>query len=485
MAGQTEQLAKATFNAPSSMTTGLQPYNLEMAAKNLVPYLSPLRNSIPRVNQDGGSGPNWRGVVATSAGNYPMGVAEGQRGGSISVTTKEYFANFRTIGLEGSVTWEAQLSGEGFDDLRARAVTTLLSQCMQEEEKIILGGNSSLALGTTPAPSLTAATTGGTIGASITVSVICVALTYEGRKLVDATNGPSATFTRTNTDGTTVTIGGGVAQKSTNTTIAVSAGSTNSVVCKLTSPVRGAYGYAWYVGNNASPGTERFAGVTDRAFFTATVIPSTSNLASALPAADNSKNGYIHDGLLSMIGDPANGSYWNAMANGSTLTADGNGGCVEIDAALQSFWDNQRLSPSRILYGSSEAAAMKRIVMSGPGSGSSNGRFTFNVAQGSLTGGGIVRGYLNPFGMGNDNGNEIKLQQHPFMPPGTILFLTDSLPYAMNNITNIMQVKTRSDYYQLEWPLRTRMYEYAVYSDQVFQHYFPPSMGVITNITQG
>ena len=39
-----------------------------------------------------------------------------------------------------------------------------------------------------------------------------------------------------------------------------------------------------------------------------------------------------------------------------------------------------------------------------------------------------------------------------------------------------MQIRTRQDYYQIEWPLRTRKYEYGVYADEVLQHYFPPSM---------
>ena len=47
-------------------------------------------------------------------------------------------------------------AGQGFDDLRAVAAQTLLESLMLQEEQIILGGNSGLALGTTPTPSLTA-----------------------------------------------------------------------------------------------------------------------------------------------------------------------------------------------------------------------------------------------------------------------------------------------------------------------------------------
>lgn len=39
--------------------------------------------------------------------------------------------------------------------------------------------------------------------------------------------------------------------------------------------------------------------------------------------------------------------------------------------------------------------------------------------------------------------------------------------------------------HQLEWPLRSRKYEYGVYTDQVLQVYFPPANAVLTNIARG
>ena len=45
--------------------------------------------------------------------------------------------------------------------------------------------------------------------------------------------------------------------------------------------------------------------------------------------------------------------------------------------------------------------------------------------------------------------------------------------------------RTRREYHQIEWPLRSRKYEYGVYVDEVLQHFFPPALGVISNITAG
>ena len=34
----------------------------------------------------------------------------------------------------------------------------------------------------------------------------------------------------------------------------------------------------------------------------------------------------------------------------------------------------------------------------------------------------------------------------------------------------------------IEWPLRTRKYEYGVYADELLQNYFPPAFGILKNI---
>ena len=101
----------------------------------------------------------------------------------------------------------------------------------------------------------------------------------------------------------------------------------------------------------------------------------------------------------------------------------------------------------------------------------------------AIGGGIIVKEYLNKFAM--DGNTVLKIRLHPNMPPGTILFTTDRLPYPLSNVTNILQMRMRRDYYQIEWPLVTRKYQYGVYEDGVLQNYFPPSQGILTNIGNG
>ena len=71
------------------------------------------------------------------------------------------------------------------------------------------------------------------------------------------------------------------------------------------------------------------------------------------------------------------------------------------------------------------------------------------------------------------------------MPAGTILFYTQNVPYPMSGVPSTARMLLRQDYYQLEWPLQQRKYDYGVYFDGVLQHYAPFSMGIITNIGNG
>ena len=109
--------------------------------------------------------------------------------------------------------------------------------------------------------------------------------------------------------------------------------------------------------------------------------------------------------------------------------------------------------------------------------------FVFRAAPGAVLGGMMVRSSLNKFRL--SGAVEIPIKLHPNMPPGTVLFFSKTLPYPLSNVPNTVQIRTRSEYYQIEWPLRARRYEYGVYADEVLQNYAPFAFGAITNIGNG
>lgn len=464
-----------TFAQPGSATTGLQAYNLDPVVKNLVPFQSPLRDVIPRATGGFSIQASWRAISSWNAAQLHAGASEGRRGGRIAATMKDFMAQFRTIGLEGNVSQEAINAGNTFDDVKARMVLGVLQSLFQEEEKIIVGGNATRALARTPTPTLTLSTTGGAIAHATTTSVVCVALTNDALRRFTVGTGLQQQVVRQNADNSVDTINAGTARPSVAATVATASGTTNSIVAKVT-PLRGAYGYAWYVG---TAGAERLMSITTVGQVSITALPSTGQLFSLLDDADYSRDQLIFDGLLGMCGNDETEAHYTALTNGSTLTPDGQGGVVEIDNMLSAFYDAHFFVPDEIWMSTQEATSL-RLLVARAGNATSLGRFTFPMGQaGNAMGSAVPIGYNNTYGVPKT----LAIRQHPFWPKGTMLFLTRSLPYPSNGISDMLRMYLRQDYWQQEWPAISRSSEFGVYTDGVLQHFWPGSMGLITNIS--
>ncbi len=470
-----EALAKSTFAQSGSATTGLTFYDLEAGAKFLYPVLTPLRNEIPRVSGKGGIQANWKAVTGINTSGIRIGVSGGNRGAVMAVTVADYAAAYKGIGIEDNVDFEAQYAGQGFEDIRALAAKVGLEALMLGEEMLILGGNGTVALGTTPTPSLSAAVTGGGLSDG-TIYVECVALTLEGYVNASVTAGIPTSITRTNADASTDTFGGGSAQKSASTSITLAGGGAVQLINATVTAVRGAVAYAWFWGASAAAATLGQITTVNKAAI-GTAAGAGTQAYSTLPSADNSTNNLVFDGLLTQAMKAGSNAYYRTL-DGASLSTDNAGGIVEIDVALKSFWDNYRLTPDTIWVSSDQALAISQKILATNSSGAY--RIVVNMEQGMIAGGVMVATYLNRFSM--NGANVLKVRIHPNMPQGMILFTSRSLPYPVSGVGNVICIRTRQEYYQIEWPLRTRKYEYGVYADEVLQHYFPPSMGVIANI---
>lgn len=478
---------KKAWTQSNSATSGLTEYDLEAPAKTLYPVITPLRNRTPRVGGGRGIQANWRAITGVNINGMSAGVGEGNRGGVIATSTADYFAAFRTLGLEDNVTFEAESAAEGFDDVRARAVEGLLRSLFIQQERLMVGGCASQGLGTTPTPTLAAVGSGGSIPTTTTVHVRCVALTLEGYLNSSIAGGiPAGQLTRTNADGSTDVYGGGTAAISADASVATSANSSS--VTASVAAVTGAVAYAWFWGATAAGATLGAITTINSVVITTATGTGTQSPSSAGVdwTADHSTNSLVYDGLLTQIVKTGSNSYvavqpTGTAGTGTALTADGNGGIVEVDAALKAFWNNYRLSPSDIWVNSQEQENMTKKILQG-GSNAAQ-RFMVEVKDGLVAGGFKITSYLNKFAM--EGATELPVKLHPNIPPGTILFTTDKLPYPLSNVRNVLQVRMRKGYYQLEWPLRSRKYEYGVYSDEVLQNYFPPAFGIITNIGNG
>jgi len=485
-----ESLMKS-FMESTSAISGLTAYDLEAPAKLLYPVLTPLRNMIPRVGSGQGIQANWRAITGINVTNLSAGVSEGNRGGVTTHTTQDFLAAYRGLGLEDYATFEATYAAEGFDDARARTVEGNLRGLMIQEESVILGGNTSMALGTTPTPTLTAGSSGSLVG-TFTLSVICVALSYDGWWQAGGFNNGyvgtaqsiasltlEQTLTRVNADGSSDTYNAGLAQKSTNATISITS-STGNCLASIAA-VQGAMGYPWFWG---TVGNETLGAITNINSINIKATATGTQLASTLTASDNSRNALVFDGLLSQVAKSGSGGYYTALATGtagtgSTLTSDGAGGIIEIDAAFGTFFDQYRLSPQVIFVNRQQQKDITNKVIGG--GGAPLYRFTIDATNpGQINAGSVVGSYLNKV-----TGDMVEIQVHPNMPVGTMLFYSRELPYKLTNVDTVLRMLTRQDYYQIEWPRRSRKYEYGIYVDEVLQNYFPPAFGMITNIAAG
>jgi hypothetical protein len=482
---ETLGLMKDSLAKNVTISTGLTAYDLQAPAKNLYPTITPLRNSVPRVARlNPGDAAHWRSIFATTGSGFDaMGwVPEGQRSASMSYSAASITLPYVTLGEEDTVTFEAEAAAQGFEDINATATLRILQKTMRKEETALLGGNTSLALGTAGAPALTASGTGATLPGQ-TYSVIVVGLTFEGYRNSTLSGGVAATKTITGNDGNTYTLNGGSSMRSANVTQAVTFGQTLFATAPI---INGAVAYAWYVG---PAGSETLQAITtiNSAAFSAPLV--SGQQAATVITADNSRNpGLAFDGLLTDGFNPATSSFVQALPSGPAgtgtfLTPSGRGSILEIDNMLLQMWNSYRLSPTVIYVNAQE----QRNITAKCLTNSSGPLVRYNVdasqsAPYEFTASGVVRWYYNPF-----TGVEIPMPVHPDLPPGTILAYCERLPawYQSNETPNVAEVLTRRDYYRVDWPVRTRRREFGVYTEEVLAIYASFGIGILTNIGNG
>ena len=417
--------------------TGLVAYNLEPAAKTLVPVITPLRNAIPRVaNTRGGTAVNWKQITGFDTSRVDVFTAEGTKGASVSYTSADKSSVYATISKSSSVTFQAQWAGKSFEDNRAKDSIRLLNTVMIHEEQAILGGRRA-ALGAVTAPTVTSSGTGGSIAAG-TYNVIVRAVTNLGR-----------------------------GRQSGATSTGALTGSTSQVSAS-TPWVEGAVRYEWYVGVAASEKLEA-----------TTQINSVNLLAlagtGAAAPADNSADTLAFDGVIAQL--TASLAKVRTLATGTAGTGT-QLALTDIDAVLKQIWDEAKGDPDAMYVNSEQSIKITKLVLA------SNGAPTLYVAQtgeganqGAVTGGYRCTHYLNPV-----TGKPIPIKVHPYLQAGTILILSFNIPYSVDGVENPIEIETRQEYLQLDYALSSPKWEFEVLVDETLKIYFTGGCGVIRNI---
>jgi len=459
-----------------TQSTGLVWYDLQAGALQLYPVLTPFRNRTPRVPGNGGTATNWKAITAINSGNLDPYVSEGNRAGLVTTQVVSYTQPYAGIGLEDSVTFEASYAGQNYDDVRAIASMNLLRATMIQEERAMLSGNNSLALGVTPTPTAVGSITGGSL-ATASYNVFCVALTLMGSKASSVAGGVIKQYTRTNADSSTDTINPGNAGKSSAGAASVASGSSGSIAASV-APVNGAFAYAWYWG---TAGNELLGAITSINSVSITATATGTQNISAMPAGDQSQNTLAYDGLITQIVKPGSNAYIATAATGTPgtgtkFTSDGAAGIAEFENAFASFWSNYKLSPDNGWMSGATLIAINKLIMAN--GGVPLYRYNLNDDTQQVSAGTVVKSYLNKI-----TNTYVTLQVHPDLPDGVVLFTSDSIPYPLSGVGNVLQMRMRQDYYAIEFPRRSRRYEFGVYADGALQLYFPPAFGLLRNFS--
>jgi hypothetical protein len=496
-------IAKATTQG-WQVATGAVGLLLEPRLINLFPVLSPIRNWLSRHSApNGATAVQWRAITGINVAGLKPGVADGLRNNVVSSAERDRQQAFKSFGYDDFVTFDAQDSAANIYDLRAESSANLLAAVMATgEEPLILGGNvSTLGRPVFVDANITSAgtTVAGPFTATNQYDIGISALTQFGYA-----NGAAGHVAADSLDETQV--------QSVAATITMAAARTSAVV---TWPaVRGAVAYNVYIAATHG-GTMYYAAtvtatkitiVTAAGLTTFLATPATYTAAAygtpvvvaALPTApsgvpntsDQTADALAFDGLIPQIEVNANsgfvdptvqyngGGYFRDLS-GATYTSDGGNGIVELDVMLKSLWDTSRIGPTRIYVNSQEAESWaKLIVQSGAGVGTY--RWTQQVnADGSVTGGLVADSYRNKF----TSPRIIPIEIHPYLAPGTVLALSERLPFPRANVPAAFQLEVLREYTQYDWAQVQRRWEFGIYARECLKVYFPAGCGVIVGNT--
>lgn len=496
--GDPDVLAKATTQG-WQVATGAVGLLLEPRLINLFPVLSPIRNWMSRHGApNGATAVQWRAITAINVSSLKPGVADGNRNSVVSTSEKDRSQTFKSFGYDDFVTFDAQDSAMDIYDLRAEASANLLAATMATgEEPLILGGNVT-AIGKPGAFTVTdgATAVAGPFTGSTAYDFAISALTHFG--FAAGATGHATADALDETDGTTLTT--------------YTSGSAKTSPIIAFPAVRGAVAYNVYIGTHG--GTLYYAFTTTATKVTVVTAAGAATMAgtpatytaatygtpiilAALPSsghvpnsADQTADALSFDGLIPQLEANAGSQYYDATAHyqgggyykdmqGATYTSDGGNGIVELDAMLKSLWDTSRIGPTRIYVNSQEAESWaKLIVQSGAAVGTY--RFVQQVnADGTVTGGLVADSYRNKF----TAPRIIPIEIHPYLAPGTILALSERLPFPRANVPSAFQLEVLREYTQYEWALVQRRWEFGIYGRECLKVYFPAGTGVIVGNT--
>ena len=461
----------------SPLSTSFAAFDLEAPAKMLTPRPTPLRNRIPRKKGVGTSHRVKRitGYTGTGTGGAAQvfpGITEStttafgsinfNRGAKIAYSADDLILPYNSYSLSDSVSFDANFSGLGYQDLRQLSSTSTLYATMLMEERMMLmaRGTASGYAGALTAPTFTLASP----VASGSQTALAAA-TY---------------FVNVTSDAGISANGFGESILGTEASTAVASGDVLTIA--VATAITGALGYNIYVGTTTGAanlkyqgtlkGTGTFtiqgagtAGLTgNNAAFT------TTGAAASRASADTSAFATGYDGILpTVLG--ANSGHNNAI--NSTFSTANPGS--EFQTVFANLYSNVKADPDMVLLNGNDRKQLSDAIKSGS---TANYRLVINdPGEGGTTYGSIVTGLQNEV-----TGKAVDLLVHPWLNSGVAPVLSFTLPIPDTEVSDVWANFMVQDYMGIQWPVTQFAYEFSTYFRGTFFCTAPAWNGAVSGI---
>ena len=461
----------------SPLSTSFAAFDLEAPAKLLTPRPTPLRNRIPRKKGvgtshrikritgytgtgTGGQGQIWPGI--TESTTTAFGSINFERGSKISYTSDDIILPYNSYSLSDSVSFDANFSGLGYQDLRQLSSTSTLYATMLMEERMMLmaRGTASGYAGAISAPTFTKAAP-STTGSQVALA----ANTYYINVTADA--GVSSS-------------GFGESILGTETSQVVASGQVLTVT--VSTPVAGALGYNIYVGTATGAANQKYQG-TLKGTGTFTIQGAgttgltgnnaaftTTGAAASRASADTSAYATGYDGILpTVLG--SNSGYNNSINSTFSNTNPG----TEYQTVFANLYNAVKADPDEILINGSDRKQLSDAIK-----GSANANYRLQISQDETSGvtyGSVVGGIVNEV-----TGKSVPLTVHPWLPQGVSPVLSYTLPIPDTEVSDVWANYLVTDYMGIQWPVTQFAYEFSTYFRGTFFCAAPAWNGAVSGI---
>jgi hypothetical protein len=461
----------------SPLSTSFAAFDLEAPAKMLTPRPTPLRNRIPRKKGigtshrvkrilgytgtgTGGVGNTWPGI--TESTTTAFGSINFERGPQISYASDDLILPYNSYSLSDAVSFDANFSGLGYQDLRQLSSTSTLYATMLMEERMMLmaRGTASGYSGALSAPTFALASPVAS-GSETALA----ATTYYVNVTADAgISGSGFGESILGTEASTVVAGGDVLTVTVATAVAGALG-YNIYVGTVTGAAN-----LKYQGTLKGTGTFTIQGATSIERTGNTAPFTTSGAAASRATADTSAYATGYDGILPTVLGPNTG--YNNAINSTFSTANPG---AEFQTVFAGLYDAVKGDPDLVLLNGSDRKQLSDAIKSGS---TANYRLTIdNPGTGGTTYGSVVTGLQNEV-----TGKSIGLEVHPWLPQGVAPVLSFTLPIPDTEVSDVWANFMVQDYMGIQWPVTQFQYEFSTYFRGTFFCTAPAWNGVVSGI---